>query len=107
MMTFLAQASEWLQAYYSELSVALVTTLLVIYGDVLNKHIKRALKPYHFILRTFLFVIICTFGYSSLVLVLSPVVVQGFKLMPWPYFPILITVIAIVIGVLAEKRRYI
>ena len=106
-MELLVQLNQWLQPHKGELSVAVVTTLLVIYGDVLNKYIKRQLRPYHFVVRTCLFVIICTFGYSSLVLLLSPLVSAAFQFIAYPYFPLAVIALAITIGVLAEKRRYI
>lgn len=107
MTDILVTLSQWLQPYKSQMSVALVTTLLVLYGDVINKRVKRLLKPYHFAIRTVAFVAVCTFGYSMLVLLLSPMVKTLLDMTPWPYLPICIIAVAIGLGILAEKRRYI
>ena len=107
MIELLATLSEWVKPYQSQIAVAIVTTLLVIYGDVINKQIKRWLKPYHFMVRTVIFVLVCTFGYSMLVIALAPVVTEILKQIPWPYLPLGVLAMAIVLGYLADKRRYI
>ncbi len=103
----LSTLNQWLQPYKGQVAVALVTTFLVIYGDVVNKWVKKRLKPFHFIIRTMLFVLVCSFGYSLLVLTLSPLVETLLDHAPWPYLPLLLVAVAVIVGVLAEKRRYI
>jgi hypothetical protein len=48
----LIQLSQWTQPYYSEIALVILTTILVVYGDVFNKHIKRMISPHHFVIRT-------------------------------------------------------
>ncbi|MFT4748186.1 MAG: hypothetical protein ACI8XG_002270, partial [Congregibacter sp.] len=54
--SLLTQLSQWIHPYYSEISLTILATILVVYGDVFNKHIKRMISPYHFVIRTFVFV---------------------------------------------------
>ena len=64
--------SRTLSPYYAEMSIMLMATILVVYGDIINSHIKRILAPYHFILRVSLFVVLCAFGYGALTLYGAP-----------------------------------
>ena len=47
----LAGLTRWVSPYYAEIAMTIVATVLVIYGDILNKKIKHILAPYHFIVR--------------------------------------------------------
>ncbi|MED6325140.1 MAG: DUF3392 family protein, partial [Pseudomonadota bacterium] len=43
--------SRALSPYYTEMSIMLMATILVVYGDLINGHVKRILAPYHFTIR--------------------------------------------------------
>ncbi|MDU0355226.1 DUF3392 family protein [Paraglaciecola aquimarina] len=95
------------QLYNSEIALTILATVLVVYGDVLNKHIKRMISPYHFIVRTIIFVLVCAFGYGLLVVFATPFVNQLLMMIPYMYRGLSIIVIFLVLGYLAEHRRYI
>ncbi len=105
--TFLNYLSGWIRPYYSEIALTILATVLVVYGDVLNKQIKRILRPYHFILRTLAFVLICAFGYGLLIVFLSPLVEKLLLMLPAMYRGICVVTCFLILGYLAEKRRYI
>ena len=93
--------SQLTQPYIAEIALTLLATALVIFGDVINKHIKRMLSPYHFVIRTLVFVLICAFGYST------PLVKQGLMMVPYLYRGVVIVALFLLLGYLAENRRYI
>ncbi len=99
--------TSWLVPHYSAISIIVGATILVIYGDVINKHIKRALSPYHFIIRTAAFVLLCAFGYGALILVCAPWIKQGILWIPSTYQGVVIVIGFLLLGYLAENRRYI
>ncbi|MBO1254659.1 DUF3392 domain-containing protein [Alteromonas sp. 5E99-2] len=103
----LSQLSQWCQPHISQIALTLLATLLVIYGDVINKHIKRMVSPYHFIVRTFAFVIMCAFGYGALMLFITPFIKDILLLIPYLYRGISIIFSFLLLGFLAENRRYI
>lgn len=107
LQTALQQLTYWASPYYSEIALTIVATLLVVYGDVINKHIKRALNPYHFVVRTAVFVLICAFGYGLLIVWLSPLVKQVMMSIPVLYRGSVIVAVFMILGYLAENRRYI
>ena len=103
----LQNLTQWISPYYSEIALTIIATILVVYGDVINKHIKRALSPYHFIVRTGIFVLICAFGYGLLIVHTTPWVKELILLIPNLYRGLTIILIFLLLGYLAENRRYI
>lgn len=103
----LGHISSWMQPYYTEIALTLIATILVVYGDVINKHIKRIISPYHFIIRTTVFVLVCAFGYGLMVVVATPYVKQALLIIPHVYRGVSIVAIFLLLGYLAEHRRYI
>lgn len=58
--------SNWLWNYRGVLATSWVAVLLVLYGNDINRFIKRIMQPYHYILRMFAFVLLCSVGYGLL-----------------------------------------
>ena len=105
--TVLMQLSRWVQPYNGEIALSIVATVLVIYGDILNKQLRRWVSAYHFILRTLIFVFVCAFGYGLLTVFAAPFVKQVLMMIPYLYRGISILGIFLLLGYLAEHRRYI
>ncbi len=103
----LSQLSQWCQPHLTQIALTLLATLLVIYGDVINKHIKRIISPYHFIVRTFVFVVMCAFGYGAIMLFITPFIKDLLLSIPYLYRGICIICSFLLLGFLAENRRYI
>lgn len=103
----LAQFTALVQPYYNEIALTIMATALAVYGDVLNKNIKRIISPYHFVIRTIVFVLLCAFGYGILVLLASPYVKQVILLVPYTYQGLFVLGVFLLLGYLAERRRYI
>lgn len=103
----LYKVSQWFLPYISEVSLTIVATLLVVYGDVVNKHIKRMLSPYHFVVRTGVFVLICAFGYGAFLLFVTPFFQQLLLMLPAKYLGVVLLFCFMLLGYLAENRRYI
>jgi hypothetical protein len=103
----LTQLSRWTQPYYSEIALTILATILVVFGDTFNKHVKRMISPYHFIIRTLIFVLICAFGYGLLVVFVTPYIKQLLLLIPYLYRGTSIILVFLLLGYLADNRRYI
>ncbi|GGW83795.1 DUF3392 family protein [Alteromonas halophila] len=102
-----AEISRMLAPYYSEMSLMLMATILVVYGDIINKYIKGVLSPCHFIVRAALFVVVCAFGYGFLTLYGAPFLHHVIAYLPWQYQGIGFIGAFLLVGILAEQRRYI
>jgi len=103
----LIQLSQWTHPYYSEIALTILATILVVFGDVFNKHIKRMLSPYHFVIRTLVFVLVCAFGYGLLVVFTTPYLKMLILWVPNLYRGLTVVLVFLILGYLAENRRYI
>ena len=74
-----------------------MTTLLVVFGDEINGFVKKRIRSSNFVIRTAAFVMLCVFGYG----LLATAGASAVRSLP-------LTVIAafIVMGMLAERKRY-
>lgn len=99
--------SQWLYPYLDEIALAIIATLLVIYGNSINLMIKKQTGSLHFIARTTVFVGLCTFGYGFLVVFLTPILGKWLAGIGMIYLGPLIVGVFITLGVLAERKNQI
>lgn len=57
---------QWFRPYQYQAALAMIATLLVIFGNEINNTVKRLVAKQHFIVRTFVFILVCAFGYGLL-----------------------------------------
>ena len=101
----LIRSGSWAHSNMDKITLALVATLLVIYGDKINHFIKRLLKPYPRIIRVFGFVIMCAFGYGLLTVLLTPVLASWFSLVSIKWLAPLVLAAFLLVGWIAEKKN--
>ncbi len=51
--------------YVRDIALAMVATCLVVFGDDLNRLVRRQISSLHFIWRTLIFIALCAFGYGA------------------------------------------
>jgi len=96
----------WIRAHVLTIATAFTTALLVIYGDQINSAVKRWIRPYHFIVRTSAFVLLCSFGYGLLTVLITPSVAQLLRYFGDQYVAVVVVASFMAIGVLAERKKY-
>lgn len=99
----LLQATAYLKPYSLQMSVALVATLLVIYGDAINRTVRIFVKPYPFILRISAFVLLCTLGYGALTVWGAGQIRTLMAMLPDTLFGPVMLLAFIIVGALAER----
>ena len=99
----LMQGSQWLRPYSGEMAVAFVATLLVIYGDAINRTVRIFVKPYPMVLRISAFVALCTIGYGTLTVWGSGQVKDLMVSIPDMMFAPIMLAAFIMLGFLAER----
>lgn len=101
----LGKISQFLREYVREISVALVATVLALYGGYINDAVKSLMKSHHFVFRFMVFVLLCAFGYGAISIYAARFVrllllqLGDFWLAPVIVFSFL------VVGLLAERKR--
>ncbi len=88
-------------------SMSIVATLLVIFGNDINRFIRRMVKNNHFMVRLGVFVLVCAFGYGMATLFLTGILVKSLATIPKQFLTMGIVLIFIVLGLIAESRRQI
>jgi hypothetical protein len=99
--------SQWLYPWLKEISMAIMATLLVIYGSTVNRMVKRQINGMHFVFRSLIFIILCAFGYGALLIFATPYLTKGLAMVGMVYLSPLILGIFITLGVIAEKKNQI
>lgn len=104
---FLWYTGNWVNNHASEISLALVATLLVLYGDDINSTFARSVRPYPWIVRVVSFVIMCAFGYGAITVLVTPLIAEAILAIEARWVGLLAIAAFLAIGVLAERKRYI
>ncbi|RDL42761.1 DUF3392 domain-containing protein [Marinomonas piezotolerans] len=102
-----SSVSSSLTPYLRDISLALVATFLVIFGDHVNGSLKRAVSNWIFPARIGAFVLMCTFGYGLLTLWGQPVMYWILTHIDFLYRPAFVLGCFCVLGFLAERKRYV
>jgi len=105
--TMIIHFSQWLYPWLSEISMAIMATLLVIYGEVINRLLKKQISSMHFIFRSAIFIILCTFGYGAILVYGTPLLSKALSSLGFIYLGPLIVCIFISLGIIAEKKNHI
>ena len=99
--------SEWMRPHLKMISLAIVATLLTIYGGHINDLIKKALGNHHFLFRFFIFVLVCAFGYGMLTIAVSYLAAKLLTSLTNTQLSPVIIGIFFFIGLLAERKNHI
>ena len=103
--SIIIQFSQWLYPWLGEISMAIMATLLVIYGEMINRMLKRQISGLHFILRTLLFILLCAFGYGALLVYVTPMLSKLLASVGMIYLGPLVLGIFITLGTIAERKN--
>ncbi|WP_428241410.1 DUF3392 family protein [Gynuella sp.] len=98
--------SHWLRPWMPQLCMAVIASLLVIYGNNINRAVKQLVQGSHFIIRTAVFVLLCAVGYGMATVLLAPLLLKLLFSFGAQWYGLVIVLIFIVIGMLAQKHNY-
>lgn len=100
------QLVTFMRPYLADISLAIVATCLVVYGDKLNKLIKGLIHKWHFVARVLAFILMCTFGYGLLTVWLQPFLETLLRQIADSYQPLIVISIFCFLGIMAERKRH-
>lgn len=107
MTELLIEVGQWFRGYQYQTALAIVATVLVIFGNDINNVVRRLVSKQHFIVRCLTFVAVCAFGYGLLTIWLTKLLAQQFALVPTHYIFPLVLAIFLLLGAYAQKHRHI
>ncbi|MHC4883939.1 MAG: DUF3392 family protein [Planctomycetota bacterium] len=102
---FFATATKWMDPYNDEICVAIVATLLVLYGSAVNKFVQGHVKQLHMVLRFVIFVLLCGFGYGLATVLLADLLEEILWGLPRTYISPTVVGIFAALALLAERRN--
>ena len=97
----------WFKPHQYEAAMAIVATLLVLFGNQINSHLKKMFSHYHFVIRTIAFVLVCAFGYGLATVWLTGMLHEQLSKLPLAYLLPAHIVIFSGLGMYAQKQRQI
>ncbi|MBU2917518.1 DUF3392 domain-containing protein [Psychrosphaera sp. F3M07] len=103
----LTQIGGMLRPYNNDIALALVASLLVITGGDINRYLKRQISSANFVVRTTIFIFVCTFGYGALTVLLTNILKTQLAALSSMYLAITVIGCFIALGVYAERKRQI
>ncbi|UUO25339.1 DUF3392 domain-containing protein [Colwellia sp. M166] len=107
MTELVINVGQWFRGYQYQTAMAIVATVLVIFGNDINSAVRKLVAKQHFIIRCITFIVVCAFGYGLLTVWLTRLLSQQLSQVPNSYVLPLIVAIFSVLGVYAQKRRHI
>ena len=95
--------AEQLRPYSGQIALALVATSLVLYGDAINRWVRKLVRRQMVLVRVTVFIALCTFGYGALTIWLTPWLSSWLVGLSALHFVLAVTGGFILIGILAER----
>lgn len=97
--------SEWMRDYLNPISMAIVATILVIFGNDLNRWIRKMVRQYHFLVRLSVFILVCAFGYGVATVLLAKLLADVLGSISDYYLSLVVAAIFVILGLTAEERN--
>jgi hypothetical protein len=97
----------WFRPYQYQSALAIIATVLVIFGNDINNAIKKLVAKQHFIVRILVFVLVCAFGYGLLTVWLTSILAQQLAKLPDLYLVPVVLATFVTLGMYAQKQRHI
>ncbi len=107
MLELLNNLGQWFRPYQYQSSLAIIATVLVIFGNDINSAVKKLVAKQHFIIRTLVFVFVCAFGYGLLTVWLTSLLAQQLAKLPSLYLVPVVFSTFFALGMYAQKQRHI
>ena len=102
-LDLIATLSRWSRSHLSDLSLAIMATLLVLFGPAINAWVQQRIGSLNFVFRTLLFVLICAVGYGLAMVFVTPWLAKGLGYFNnYTLAPVLLLVF-FVIGMIADR----
>ena len=106
-LTWISSASGLLRPHLGSIATIFISTLLVVYGNDINRALKRLMGRRHFALRYMAFILLCSFGYGLLLLFLAPMIAVQLGQVGTHWLAPCVLAIFVGLGILAERKNQI
>jgi hypothetical protein len=95
--------AEVMRPHNSEIALAMVATLLVIFGDHINRGLKHLVRKQPIWLRVIAFIGLCSVGYGALSIWLTPILSNFLQHQSSVVYVVTVIGSFLAVGILAER----
>lgn len=99
--------SRWMRPHVMVIGMAAVATLLVVYGETINRFVKRRIKSLPWLVRLVVFVALCAFGYASVAVFLGRAAGRVFAHLNNMWLGPVVILVFLIIGFIAEREGHV
>jgi len=99
--------ANWIRPYVDQVALAVVASVLVIYGKAVNDLVRQTFKNWPFAVRVLVFMIVCAFGYGALTVLATRFLQRFLAGLGNAQLAIVIAGFYFLVGMLAQKKRQI
>jgi len=107
MTDLLVELGRDFRPYQYQSALAIIATLLVIFGNDINNQIKKLIAKQHFIIRSAVFIFVCAIGYGFATVWLTGLLTEQLAKIPNLYIVPSIVITFMFLGMYAQKQRHI
>ena len=102
-LDLIATLSRWSRSHLSDISLAIMATLLVLFGPAINAWVQQRIGSLNFVFRTLLFVLICAVGYGLAMVFVTPWLAKGLGYFNYYTLAPVLLLVFFVIGMIADR----
>lgn len=103
-LDLIVSLSRWCRSHLDEIALAMLATLLVLFGPHLNAWWQRTIGGLNFVLRTLLFVAFCALVYGFGLVFTAPWLAKGLAYFNHYTLAPVVLVVFLLLGVAADRR---
>jgi len=107
LLDWVGMASDWMRPHLSAIGLAMIATLLVIFGQNLTQLLRHQIGKYHFVVKLTLFVLFSAIGFALLVEYIAPLWASQLATLSDEWLAPVVVAIFYGIGWLAQKKQMI
>jgi len=98
--------SKWMRDELRAVSMAIIATILIVFGNSINRGVRKMIKNYNFFLRLLIFIALCAFGYGLAALMAAKVLTSLLGTMSNTALSPIVFLIFVAIGFIAEHKNH-
>lgn len=102
-MTLIQTLASHVRPHTDDIALALIATLLVIFGDTINDLVRKLVRSQPMWIRVGVFIALCTFGYGALSVWLTPVLDSYLRTLSAGMFLSVVIGSFVAVGFMAER----
>ncbi len=100
------RSGQWAEAYVHDIALALVATLLVVYGARITHFLTRPLRPYPRPIRVGAFGLLLALGFGAATVWATPLLAEALLYIETRYLGVAVLGAFLVLGYLAERKGH-